>query len=201
LIGIYSQNIGPTCKFWANPVTVTFTLGRAGEPLTLGLNSFLLPDFEWYAWGEGGARVLQRQADRPVRSRGATARHPGHRTAHSRRATPQRAHQQSEKDAKLAQKFGQLQPTTSANLHLLGQPNTFVAQVHVEVRCDNGRGGVLATGALAVGRGQCLSLSGRGATVADAHMPGFGINPAQDDQTHGATAAGPAPPRPRGFTL
>ena len=40
----------------------------------------------------------------------------------------------SEKDAKLAQKLGQLQPFVAvflqecmANLHLLGQPNTFLA--------------------------------------------------------------------------
>ena len=42
---------------------------------------------------------------------------------------------QSEKDAKLAQKLGQLQPllyyhgNARANLHRLGQPNTFLIQV------------------------------------------------------------------------
>ena len=49
------------------------------------------------------------------------------------RATSRRARWTSEKDAKLAQKLGQLQPfivvlhrNTWADLHFLGQPNTFL---------------------------------------------------------------------------
>ena len=57
----------------------------------------------------------------------------------------------SEKDAKLAQKLGQLQPFIAvlpqecmANLHLLRHPNTFLATAAGDVHHGEGRGRALA---------------------------------------------------------